>query len=273
MSRRMTGACAIGLALTWAVGAVAEDKTKQPTAEDVARAEKAVKDQLDKYKAAYGQVKQVKQEAVAKALPEYTFFTVLYRQFPVGRAAPPPLKSANIFAVGRDNKPQLITDVKKLEKFFSAHLRPCQKEDELKAAVRAWLALAPELRQDGFFAFQVEDKATEVELAKKGGGTAEGKVVVMRGGNGTLTVKLIFNDDGKLTKVEEQSMIRPGPRPICQATKLLDKDPLVRRMAEQDLLYLGRFARPYLDEQRAKATPELRRAIDRLWQRILEEDR
>jgi hypothetical protein len=31
---------------------------------------------------------------------------------------------------------------------------------------------------------------------------------------------------------------------------------------------MGLAAREYLDEQRAQAGPELRRAIDRLWQRI-----
>jgi hypothetical protein len=251
--------------------ATAQDTTKQPTAEDVAKAEKAVKEQLEKYKAAHGQVKQVKDETVTKAFPRYTFFAVLYRQFPVGRVVPKPLKPANLFAVSRDGKPELINDNKALEKFFAAHLAPCKEQEQITAAVRAWLTLAPELRQDGFFAFQV-DKTIETNLNKKGGGDAEGKAVVMRGGNGALTAKLVFNEDGKLTKIEEKSTIRPGPRPICQATKLLDKDPIVRRMAEQDLLYLGRLARPYLDEQRAKATPELRRAIDRLWQRILEED-
>jgi hypothetical protein len=67
--------------------------------------------------------------------------------------------------------------------------------------------------------------------------------------------------------------LKPGPRPICQATKLLDADPVVRRMAEQDLLVMGRAARPYLDEQRAKAAPELQKAIDRVWERICADDR
>lgn len=268
---RRTVAGAIAMILTWGAAA-GQDTTKKPTAEDVARAEKAVKEQLEKYKAAHGQVKQVKDATLAKVFPSYTFFTVLYRQFPVGRVVPKPLKPANIFAVGRDGKPELINDDKALEKFFAAHLPPCNDFEPMEAATRAWLTLAPELRQDGFFVFQVE-KRIQAGLAKRGGGSAEGKVVVMRGGNGTLTAKLIFNEKDKLAKVEQKSTIRPGPRPICQATKLLDKDPIVRRMAEQDLLYLGHLARPYLDEQRAKATPELRRAIDRLWQRILKEDR
>jgi len=91
--------------------------------------------------------------------------------------------------------------------------------------------------------------------------------MVMKGGNGEINVTMTFAD-GKLTKVADSSKIRPGPRPICQATKLLDADAIVRKMVEQDLLIMGLAAKEYLDEQRAQAGPELRQAIDRLWQRI-----
>ena len=72
----------------------------------------------------------------------------------------------------------------------------------------------------------------------------------------------------EISEATEQANVRPGPRPICQATKLLDPDPVVRRMAEQDLLIMGIAARAYLLEQRNKANAELRRAIDLLWQRM-----
>ena len=39
-------------------------------------------------------------------------------------------------------------------------------------------------------------------------------------------------------------------------------------MAERDLLYMGRPAKEYLDEQRRKVSPELQQTIDRLWKRI-----
>jgi hypothetical protein len=67
----------------------------------------------------------------------------------------------------------------------------------------------------------------------------------------------------------DRSKLKPGPRPICQATKLLDADAVVRKMAEQDLLFMGLAARDYLMEQRAAAGPELRQAIDRLWEQIV----
>jgi len=64
-----------------------------------------------------------------------------------------------------------------------------------------------------------------------------------------------------------------GIRPRCQATLLLHPDRLVREIAEQDLLVLGRLAREYLLEQRAKAGPQLRREIDRIWRQIEDEGR
>jgi len=78
---------------------------------------------------------------------------------------------------------------------------------------------------------------------------------------------------GSLVNILEKSVLRPGIRPICQATKLLDRDPIVRRMAEQDLLFMGRAAKPYLDQVRAAARPKLQQAIDRIWRRILNEGR
>lgn len=274
MLKRTSLAWAGAFVLAWSttLSATARDTTKQPTAEDVARAEKAVKDQLEKYKGGYGQVAQVKDEAVARAFPRTTFFTVLYRQYPVGRRVPPPLKSANVFAVGADGKPLLLNDLKGMETFFRGTVAGARESDQAKTITRAWLRLSPELRQDGFYQFKLMDDSTRAEKAQSGL-VASGKVVVARGGNGEINATLKFDEDGKLVKVDETAKIRQGPRPICQATKLLDKDPIVRRMAEQDLLYMGKAARGYLDEQRARAAPELQRAIDRLWQRIVDEDR
>ena len=46
-----------------------------------------------------------------------------------------------------------------------------------------------------------------------------------------------------------------------------------RAMAEQALLYMGRSAKEYLDEQKARAaSPEPKAAIDRIWKKICEEE-
>jgi hypothetical protein len=44
-------------------------------------------------------------------------------------------------------------------------------------------------------------------------------------------------------------------------------------MARQALHCMGRAARDYLDEQKERASPELRREIDRVWREILEQDK
>src|SRR5207245_3922291 len=105
------------------------------------------------------------------------------------------------------------------------------------------------------------------------GSAATGKALVTAGGRGEIDVAMKFDAAGKLLDVAETGKVIPGVRPICQATKLLDRDPIVRKMAEQDLLVMGRAAEPYLDQVRAAARPKLQQAIDRIWQRILNEGR
>jgi hypothetical protein len=82
-----------------------------------------------------------------------------------------------------------------------------------------------------------------------------------------------FDRADKFSAVTEENKVLPGVRPRCQATLLLHADPLVRAIAEQDLLVLGKSANTYLMEQRANATSELRREIDRIWRQIEAEGR
>jgi hypothetical protein len=239
---------------------------------DLARAEKALKAHLKKIKAKDAEVNPVKYEAIQRSLPGHHFFGVLFRQHPVPRMPPKGFKPSNVCVVKPDGNLEFFTSARELEKFFKMRLPPAKTDAQYKDAVRSWLRVAQELYQDGFYKFTLMDEATSV-IPIKAGKIVTGKVVVMAGGNGVLSARIIFNKAGKITKVSEDSKIVQGVRPECQATLLLDPDPLVRKIAEQNLLIMGRFAKPYLDEQRAKASPELRRAIDRVWKRILDEDR
>jgi hypothetical protein len=270
-TRTLVAALLSALLLAPAVTAAPVPEPKKLTPEEVAKAEKAAREHLAKLKGDAGMVQYIDDEPLGRALPRSAFFAVLFRQYPVARLAPPGLKSSNVFAVDPDGKVQVLTDAGELEKLFKANLPPVTTDDQLKDAARAWLRLTQELRQDGFYKFKLMDDATKV--AEAGAGKeVRGKVVVMAGGNGEIDAALSFDGAGKLARVVEGGKLRPGPRPICQATKLLDPDPLVRRMAEQDLRVMGRAAKVYLDGQRARATPELRRAIDRLWRQIEDED-
>ncbi len=146
---------------------------------------------------------------------------------------------------------------------------------QAKDAARAWLLLAEEFRQDGFLRFSIPDESLAIVSLPNGDREVTGKAqVIPQGGNqGEISASLRFAGNGQLLTASESANIKRGMRPICQATKLLDPDPIVRRMVEQDLLVMGRAAKEYLQEQRARVTPALRKAIDRIWQRILFEDR
>jgi len=264
----------LGVALLgWAASALAAPVpgSDRPTPEDVAKAERAVRDQLEQLKGSAAELQSITDKALARTFPRYTFFCAFFRQYPVARLTPEGLKDSNLFAVGRGGKVELMTDSSQLKQFFKDHLPPTRTEDQLKDAARAWLDLTQAFHQDGFYQFAIEDDSLKVN-AGKDGTVVTGKAVLTRGGNGEIRTHLTFRN-GRLALLNQDKQLRSGPRPICQATKLLDPDPVVRRMAEQDLLIMGRAARGYLDEQRARASPELQQAIDRLWQRICVEDR
>lgn len=203
--------------------------------------------------------------AVGALFPDYRLVVVRFRQFPVARVLPEGLSASNVFAVDRAGKVERLGGVRALEAFFRAHHPPVNSEAQARTTLAAWLALAQEFHQDGMLQFEVLEK----EFVLEGGfSSVSGRAVVSQGGNGEVKGALRFDGAGRLEAVKEEAVIRPGPRPICQATLLLDANPLVRRVAEQDLEVMGRAARGYLLEQREKAGPELREAIDRVWRRI-----
>jgi hypothetical protein len=255
-----------------AAPAPVEPPVGKPTQADIQKGLDLVNADLQKRSAQQAaQVRAIDDPAVYRALAGCLCYAVIFRQYPVARLAPEPLKSGNVFVVKQD-KVEPISDAKALEKFFTDNLRPVKDDAAARDAVEAWLRLSQELHQDGFFQFTIPDKELAVSK-EKDGQQASGKAVVEpKGGNsGEIKATLTFDADGKLARADETAKLKAGVRPICQATKLLDADPVVRRMAEKDILVMGRLAKPYLDEQRAKASPELRKAIDRVWQRILDE--
>jgi hypothetical protein len=261
----------LGFTLLAAGVAPAADK---PSADDLAKGQKKVEAELERLKGQGAQVKALDDEAINRELPGQLVYSVIYRQYPVARPTPEPLKSGNVYVVNGD-KLELLNDAASMEKFLKGALKPVKDEDAARDAVKVWLLFSQETHQDGFFKFSIPDKELVVTVEKKVVTEATGKSVVdPKGGDkGEISVKLTFDGDGKLTKAVEDANLKAGVRPICQATKLLDADPLVRRMAEKDILVMGRYAKSYLDEQRAKAAPELQKAIDRIWQQILDEDR
>jgi hypothetical protein len=230
--------------------------------ENVEKAKTLIADHLKTIKGQNGQILWIDDKALAQAFPKQLFFAVRFRLYPVAMQIPEGLAASNVFVIEGD-KFKHIKNAKALEEFFRNHLPPVKAGDTQAGmqAVKAWLTLSQEFVQDGFYKFQIGD-------GKSSGNSYESQAVVMAGGNGDITARLEFDKDGKLVSAAETAKIKPGPRPICQATKLLDADPVVRQMARQDLLYMGLAAHDYLMEQRAVAGPALQRAIDRVWAQI-----
>ncbi|HEV8438837.1 MAG TPA: hypothetical protein VGT40_12135 [Methylomirabilota bacterium] len=222
-----------------------------------------------------GQVLPISEDALAGALPGLRFYVLRFRQYPVAIEPPNRLEASNLFVVKLNGVVEHIRNAQALEGLFRATLAPVTADAQARVAAKAWLRLVEEFHQDGLFQFSVPDDALLIVADGVGGRRVTGKAVVTpQGGNkGEITASLTFDKAGRLVSGSETASLKRGIRPICQATRLLDPDPVVRRMAKQDLLVMGKGAREYLAEQRANAAPELRRAIDRLWQRILEEDR
>lgn len=253
--------------------AAADEKKEKPLSEDAKKAEKLVEDELTKLKAAGARFQAMPEESLGRSFPSYQFVSVVFPQFPVARVPPGNLKAANVYAV-KDGKLQLLSDLKELETFFGMTLGPVKEAKAGKDAMRSWLRLTSEFSQDGFYNFDLADDS--IKAAAEGDAwKASGKIEVRKeiGNKGDIAAELTFDKAGKLTKVSENRNVVRGMRPRCQATKLLDPDPIVRAMAEQDLLVIGRAGKDYLDEQRAKASPDLKQAIDRIWKQIVDERR
>jgi hypothetical protein len=264
--KRIALLTAVGLLLASAGVMTAQDKG--PSKEDIQKAEGLVKDYLAKIKGEGGQIVYLGNAELDRSFPKHRFFAVRYRIYPVAKKLPEGMKPSNVFVVPPNGRAEHIKDAKALENYFKTNLPEVKQNLDATFALLSWLTLTQEFHQDGFYKF----KLPTMTDGKSGNGIdIKAAAVVMQGGNGELAAEMSFDKAGKLTKVVEDAKIKRGPRPICQATKLLDADPLVRRICEQDLLYMGRPALDYLREQRALAGPELRQAIDRVIDRIQQE--
>ena len=230
-----------------------------------------VEDYLNARGAAGAVLRPITEDYVGRAFPNFTFFGAIYRQFPVAVQCPQAagLKCANLFFV-KDGQVDFVSNTADLEFFFAAELAPAASPEAAVDAAGAWLRFSEELKQDLFYTFSAPQT---VYSSRDDAATVRARADVSAGGEGSIDALIVFGGSGTFLRAMEKSALRPGIRPICQATKLLDPDPIVRRMAEQDLLVMGRAAKPYLDDVRRAAPPGLQQAIDRIWQRILERSR
>jgi hypothetical protein len=231
------------------------------------QAKAAVKAHLSGMKTAeYGELLDLEAEPLQTLFKDCRFFVLRFGVYPVAVEAEPPLKTNNLFVVC-EGRITHVTDEQQLKQFFMRRLASSSQPISPSAATESWLYLVQELHKDGFFQFQPPS-------VSKSGEASEGstEVVAQRGDKGKLSVKMEFKE-GKLVAVTSEGSVSPGVRPRCQATRLLDEDPVVREIMWRDIVIMGRAGKPYLNEVRATAGPALQQAIDQVWQQILAEDR
>ncbi len=216
-------------------------------------------------------VRPITDDYVGRTFPNFSFFGVIFRQYPVAVLCPQTqdLKCSNVFFV-KDGQTDFVSTIPDLNFFFAAELGQAPSKEAATDAASTWLRFSEELKQDLFYTFS----APEISYMPREDITSlRGHAAVIAGGEGHIDMLMTLGTAGSLVHIYEKGALRSGVRPICQATKLLDRDPIVRRMAEQDLLVMGRAAKPYLNQVRATARPKLQQAIDRIWRRILDEGR
>ncbi|MDP6633779.1 MAG: hypothetical protein QGG42_02695 [Phycisphaerae bacterium] len=217
--------------------------------------------------------KRIADDAVRKVLgKDYVICQLRFMQYPVARMSPPPLGANNIFAIHKKDKTVThIAKIDALEEFFIAKATPAGDQAAMKTIAQAWLAISTILVTDGFYRLAVD--AAGITVNKGKGWEVVAKAIVQRGGRGHVQATLTFDAKRKLLGIEQEKKLVGGMRPICQSTKLMDSDPIVRGMARQSLRTMGLMAREYLADQRKRVSPELQRAIDNIWQQILQDQR
>ena len=165
---------------------------------------------LREHKAAGGDLQGKSDSALAKVFPDIKFFVVRYRQFPVARLIPEGFKASNVLVLAKDGTVQRLNDRAALETLFRDLAPETRTAGSLTDLLSAWLTLAQEQYQDGFYKFEILTKDFTVTKERT---QIRGRAVVMQGGNGELSATLELRD-GKLAKAMERANIKPGPRPI-----------------------------------------------------------
>lgn len=211
---------------------------------------------------------------IEKQFPDRIVYVLRFMQFPVAVPVPQVLASNTILVVDKKGKVEKILDEAALQKYFVDNLKESTEDSYSKDALVAWLLMAKELAQDGMNQFRQIDR-NSIRIAKSDSDrTASGVIkIVPRGGNeGEIQAVLTFDKAGRLQSAKTIKRMNAGIRPICQSRRLLDKDPVLRKMAERDLLVMGKMCKTYLFEQRKTASPALKREIDRIWEQICERE-
>ena len=151
-------------------------------------------------------------EDLTRVFPKQHLFAVRFRTYPV--KPPDSFKASNLFAVAADGTVTRLVNEKALKEYFHAFALAANSDADAKAVLRAWLRLAEELHQDGYFGFELVPDSVDVR-ACNGVRVASGRVRVIDGGEGQIRSTLSFDGQGKLTDASTEATLKAGgARPL-----------------------------------------------------------
>jgi len=172
-----------------------------------------------------GRPERVYEEPVERAFHGVVFYTVFYPPYRGGAApsdtllkqfeVPPPLSSANLFAVDKSGTLQLITDQTTLATFSSTHLNPVKNTDAVKEDTMAWLRLVQTFVGGNTYRFTIPaEKVTAVKTAKGWEGAGVARIIPTPFQKGEITATITFDAQGKWQNVQQgQSLEDLTPPP------------------------------------------------------------
>src|SRR5438034_10370897 len=99
-------------------------------------------------------VRPIADDYVVRTFPAFSFFGVIFRQYPVAVLCPQTqnLKCLNVFFV-KDGQVDFVATIPDLKFFFGAELGLAPSAEAAADAASAWLRFSEELKQDLFYVF------------------------------------------------------------------------------------------------------------------------
>src|SRR5215831_11049957 len=148
-------------------------------------------------------VRPVTDDFVSRTFPNFSFFGVIFRQYPIAVQCPQTkdLKCANLFFV-QESQVDFVSTIEDLKFFFAANLAPVPIQDAATDAASTWPRFSEELKQDLFYTFSPpavsytpRDDLTVVRAHAS----------VAAGGDGNIDVVMTLGPAGSLVNILEKS--------------------------------------------------------------------
>src|SRR5215831_2572643 len=141
-------------------------------------------------------VRPVTDDFVGRTFPNFSFFGVIFRQYPIAVQCPqaPDLKCANLFFV-RNSQVDFVSTIEDLKFFFATSLSAALTQNAATDAASTWLRFSEELKQDLFYTFSSPDVSytpredltvLRAHASAVAGGDGNFDVVMTLGGAGSL---------------------------------------------------------------------------------------